>query len=57
VPRERLHVVPDASAGLDAALADGSGPLFALPTYTALLGLRDELADRGAATRFWEPAA
>jgi UDP-N-acetylmuramyl tripeptide synthase len=57
VPRERLHVVPDPSAGLDAALADGSGPLFALPTYTALLGLRDELADRGAAARFWEPAA
>jgi UDP-N-acetylmuramyl tripeptide synthase len=57
VPRERLTVVPDPSAGLDAALADGSGPLFALPTYTALLGLRDELADRGAAARFWEPAA
>jgi UDP-N-acetylmuramyl tripeptide synthase len=57
VPRDRLNVVPDPSAGLDAALADGTGPLFALPTYTALLGLRDELADRGAAARFWEPAA
>ena len=34
-------------AGLDHALADGAGPLFALPTYTAMLSLRDELTRRG----------
>ena len=31
------------------AAADGSGRLFALPTYTALLELRDLLAERGLA--------
>ena len=39
---------------LDAAVAnDGDGrPLYALPTYTALLELRDLLADRGVAGRW-----
>jgi UDP-N-acetylmuramyl tripeptide synthase len=39
---------------LDAAVADRDGgtPLFALPTYTALLELRDLLADRGVAGRW-----
>jgi UDP-N-acetylmuramyl tripeptide synthase len=55
-PAGRLAVVPGLTAGLDAALADGDGRLYALPTYTALLALREELADRGAAARFWEPA-
>jgi len=57
VPRERLYVVPDLGNALDAALADGEGPLYALPTYTALLALRGLLADRGQAGRFWEEAA
>ena len=45
----------DLGASLDAAVADGrdSGrPLYALPTYTALLELRDLLADRGLASRW-----
>ncbi|HYZ30496.1 MAG TPA: MurT ligase domain-containing protein [Thermoleophilaceae bacterium] len=39
---------------LDAAVARGerSRPLYALPTYTALLELRDELAERGVAGRW-----
>jgi len=39
---------------LDAALEDGrdGAPLYALPTYTALLELRDLLAVRGAAERW-----
>jgi hypothetical protein len=38
---------------LDQAVADGDGqPLYALPTYTALLELRDLLADRGLARRW-----
>ena len=49
----RLTVVEDLEAGLDAALADGSGPLYALPTYTALLDLRELLARRGQAQEYW----
>jgi lipid II isoglutaminyl synthase (glutamine-hydrolysing) len=45
----RLEVVEDLERGLDLALAAGSGPLYALPTYTALLELRDLLARRGDA--------
>ncbi len=49
VAAERLEVVPDLAAGLDAALAGGDGRLFALPTYTAMLALREELVARGVA--------
>jgi UDP-N-acetylmuramyl tripeptide synthase len=49
VPEERLNVVPELERGLDAALADGQGRLVALPTYTAMLGLRELLVQRGAA--------
>jgi UDP-N-acetylmuramyl tripeptide synthase len=44
----------DLGQSLDAAVArgDSSRPLFALPTYTALLELRDELARRGVAGRW-----
>ena len=52
---ERLDVVPRLEQGLDRALAgDGARPLYALPTYTALLELRDVLSDRGLAPPFWE---
>jgi UDP-N-acetylmuramyl tripeptide synthase len=54
VPVERLRVLGDLPAALDAALGDApSGRLFALPTYTALLQLRSELSERGHAPRFW----
>jgi lipid II isoglutaminyl synthase (glutamine-hydrolysing) len=53
VDAERLAVVPALADGLDAALADGSGPLYALPTYTALLELRDLLARRGDVEGHW----
>jgi UDP-N-acetylmuramyl tripeptide synthase len=49
VPTARVHVVPDLERGLDAALADGDGRLVALPTYTAMLALRELLVARGAA--------
>ena len=45
----------DLGASLDAAVADGRDggrPLYALPTYTALLDLRELLADRGLAGRW-----
>jgi UDP-N-acetylmuramyl tripeptide synthase len=58
VPTERLSVIPSVSAALDDALAAApNGRLFALPTYTALLELREELSERGHAPRFWEEAA
>jgi UDP-N-acetylmuramyl tripeptide synthase len=55
--QDRLHVVPSLPDALDEALAAArEGRLFALPTYTALLELRAELAQRGHAPRFWEEA-
>jgi UDP-N-acetylmuramyl tripeptide synthase len=53
VPVDRLHVVEDLEAGLDAALADGDGPLYVVPTYTALLELRELLTRRGQARAYW----
>jgi UDP-N-acetylmuramyl tripeptide synthase len=52
----RAEVERDLGRSLDAALARGdrSRPLYALPTYTALLELRDILASRGAAARWSE---
>ena len=64
VPVERLEVVEDLADGLDHALrggersgdeASGRGrsPLYILPTYTALLALRELLAQRGQAREYW----
>ncbi len=50
---ERIHVVPDLAAALAAAQAAAAGtasPLYALPTYTAMLSLR-ELLSAGGQTR------
>jgi UDP-N-acetylmuramyl tripeptide synthase len=46
----------DLGRSLDTAVhdRDGGAPLFALPTYTALLELRDILAERGVAGRWSE---
>jgi lipid II isoglutaminyl synthase (glutamine-hydrolysing) len=50
-----LAVERNLGRSLDAAVADGDGrPLYALPTYTALLDLRDLLAERGLARRWSE---
>ena len=55
VAPERLHVVPQLPAALDRALnaVPPGQSLYALPTYTALLELRDELARRGHVDQFW----
>jgi UDP-N-acetylmuramyl tripeptide synthase len=47
VPTDRIVVRPDLEQALDAALAGGEGPLYALPTYTAMLELRELLTERG----------
>ena len=52
-PAERIVVRDSIRDSLDEALAAGSGPLYALPTYTALLELRTLLADRGLAPDYW----
>jgi UDP-N-acetylmuramyl tripeptide synthase len=51
-----IAVERDLGRSLDAAVAAGDGdrPLYALPTYTALLELRDLLAERGVAPRWSE---
>lgn len=48
IPEERIETVDDLEAGLDAALADAGDRLYAMPTYTAMLALRELLARRGA---------
>ncbi|MGN6189585.1 MAG: MurT ligase domain-containing protein [Conexibacter sp.] len=55
VDPRRLVVVPELERALDEARAagEGDGPLYALPTYTALLALRELLARRGAAPEYW----
>ena len=53
VEPERIHVLPDLAAALVAAQADAPldwAPLYALPTYTAMLSLR-ELLSAGGQTR------
>jgi UDP-N-acetylmuramyl tripeptide synthase len=52
-PEERIEVTAGIAESLDRALAEGEGPLYALPTYTALLELRNLLADRGLAPEYW----
>jgi UDP-N-acetylmuramyl tripeptide synthase len=57
VPPARLQVIGPIGAALDQALAGSTdGRLFALPTYTALLELREELSRRGHVAHFWAGA-
>jgi UDP-N-acetylmuramyl tripeptide synthase len=49
---DAISVDRDIGRSLDSAIARGDGPLYALPTYTALLDLRDILAERGIARRW-----
>jgi UDP-N-acetylmuramyl tripeptide synthase len=53
VDAAKLEVVPDLDRALDAAVTNGTGPLYAIPTYTAMLELRERLVTRGAAQSSW----
>jgi UDP-N-acetylmuramyl tripeptide synthase len=57
VGSDRIHQLPDdLTAALDGfvdSLPEGEGA-YILPTYTAMLALRQTLAERGAVTAFWE---
>jgi UDP-N-acetylmuramyl tripeptide synthase len=53
-----IDVLPDLEAALDHALelTPPGGELVALPTYTAMLALRDIVARRGFVRQYWEAA-
>jgi UDP-N-acetylmuramyl tripeptide synthase len=55
---DAIEVVPELEAALDRGLelTPAAGQLVALPTYTAMLGLRDVVARRGHVRPYWQPA-
>ena len=56
VPTERINVTDDLAPALAEALAHAEGELYALPTYTAMLALRELLSRRGQAQSSWARA-
>jgi UDP-N-acetylmuramyl tripeptide synthase len=56
LPMDRVEVVESPTDGVDAALrlAGGGNEVFILPTYTAMLDLRAEMARRGFLKPFWK---
>ena len=52
-PEASIAVRAEIEASLDSAVAETPGPLFALPTYTALLELHKVLSSRGLTREFW----
>ena len=59
LPAEAIEVVPSLEEALDRGLelTPPGAELIALPTYTAMLGLRDLVARRGFVKPYWEAAA
>jgi len=58
IDTERIEVVDDLEQALERAASDcldggADAPLFVLPTYTAMLGLRELLVRRGEASSSW----
>jgi lipid II isoglutaminyl synthase (glutamine-hydrolysing) len=54
VPVDRIEVIPLLPRALDAALSHAhADQVYALPTYTALLELHQELTRRGLVDHFW----
>ena len=53
VPVERITVTPALGEALDGALARAGRELYALPTYTAMLALRELLRSRGQVESSW----
>ena len=55
---ERIEVEPDPARALDRGLEliPTGGQVLVLPTYTAMLALRDVAADRGLVRPYWERA-
>jgi UDP-N-acetylmuramyl tripeptide synthase len=59
LPASAIEVVPELDEALDRGLelTAAGGELVALPTYTAMLALRDLVARRGYVRPYWEEAA
>jgi UDP-N-acetylmuramyl tripeptide synthase len=59
LPEQAIEVVPHLDAALDRGLelTPPGSELVALPTYTAMLSLRDLVSDRGFVRPYWEEAA
>jgi UDP-N-acetylmuramyl tripeptide synthase len=59
LPADAIEVVPSLEQALDRGLelTPPDGELVALPTYTAMLGLREIVARRGFVKPYWEAAA
>lgn len=57
-PLDQMTICHDPAPALDAAVAavPQERPLYILPTYTAMLDLRQVLTDRGLTGDFWEDA-
>ena len=57
MPEDRITVTGELAPALDGALERAAGAeLFALPTYTAMLALRELLVRRGHAASSWASA-
>jgi UDP-N-acetylmuramyl tripeptide synthase len=58
-PEASIEVVPALAEALDRGLelSSAGGELVVLPTYTAMLALREIVADRGFVRPYWERAA
>ena len=52
---DRMRIAPDLETAVDQAVAatPPTRPLYMLPTYTAMLDLREILVKRGVAQEFW----
>jgi UDP-N-acetylmuramyl tripeptide synthase len=59
LPESAIEVVPELEAALDRGLelTAAGGELVALPTYTAMLALRELVVRRGFVRPYWEAAA
>jgi hypothetical protein len=58
LPAESIEIVPSLEEALDRGLelTPPNEELIALPTYTAMLGLRELVARRGFVKPYWEAA-
>jgi lipid II isoglutaminyl synthase (glutamine-hydrolysing) len=58
-PADAIQVVPELGEALDRGLdlTPAGGELVVLPTYTAMLALREVVAERGFVRPYWERAA
>ncbi len=56
VSLDNIRVQPglQEAAGAALELSEGKIPVYVMPTYTAMLGLRQSLVERGLVSRMWE---